>query len=377
MVFSHNGAMTVPMRVYELAKRFGVDSRTVMSVLAAAGAGTVRSASSKLDATQVSLVESALGSGDRPLQGEPVAAPVAAPGVDVGSGSESRRDPDRGDEAALGHRPASQANRADLRQLILSAFEDARTSGKEDWRHMSTAVLKNRISQGLGRPFSEREYGYSRILDLALDFSSLLEVDVTQRPPALHLVAATTEAQALDESVSVRPDLWKAVIDFRGRQPYFLHQGRAVPASELTGEPDVHQALPTITEQDFWQWRQEFASAVVPKTEQGGPPGQMATKVASWLSEGRGTVGLPVPLRGRWNLHLKTKVRDRLLEWYGTIGIDVPSDLVVGSRHESQGVKLSAEDQLRAALIDAVRSMTYEELRQVQVPAVALLRRRR
>jgi len=150
-----------------------------------------------------------------------------------------------------------------------------------------------------------------------------------------------------------------------------------VPASQLPGEPDVDEPLPTISEDEFNAWRQEFARSVVPSKEAANSAGPWADRLAFWLSSRRGTAGLPGSLRGRWNQRLKSKVRDRLLDWYATVGFDAPDDLVVPSRHEANEPSVSAEDQLRVALIDAVRSMTYEELRLVQIPAGALLRGRR
>ncbi len=272
----------------------------------------------------------------------------------------------------------SSTDRDRLKALILQAFEAARQSGKDDWRTMSVAVLKNRLSQLIGEKFDQRQYGYVRILDLVLDFPEILSVDETKQPPSVVLIA-DSDSRHLDEHVKIRPDLWRAIIDYEKGEPYVLVAGdQAVPVSEAPEGVPRSAPLPTISPEELDRWRRDFVEANR-HLVQGSK--ERPNQLSEWIENRLGTRALPDQLQGRWNLYLKRAVLDKLLDWFEENRLATPADVIVGVARDAKkpdsARKLSEENQLRLALIDCLSKMSYEELRQIRLPATSLLRLRR
>ncbi len=384
------------MRVHELAKTRGVSSRQVLEVLAAASMPAT-TASSRLTSEQVETAVRALGGGTRRSTSSSSPAPpvhaadpeerhVATPSEQVGaalaglhtqgpaSGTPSSEE-SLAPPSSSGSSPSNDSEH--LRQFIRQAYDAARHGGKEDWRYMSVAVLKNRISQLLGEKFDQRKYGYPRILDLVLAFPDLLAVDQESQPPVAVLLAEA-EPPDVDENVQVRPDLWRAVIDYERGEPYLLVQGTAVPSSAAPDSAATSTPLPTITPAELDKWRRDFAQANMNLLE--GNPDSLE-RLSKWVDEGLGTKALPGVLQGRWNLYLKRAVLQRLRQWFIEHELPIPGDLLVGSSRPAKRPELAQrvteESRLRLVLIECLSKMTYEELRQVTLPAISLLRLRR
>lgn len=347
------------MRVHELAKSRGVTSKEVLDALATAGL-PAKSASSSLSREQVAILDPDLaGRAASPSRPGPagVASPTAEPAT----------------PAAV-----SSNDTEYVRSLVLTAFEAARASGKADWRVMSIAVLKNRVSQAIGEKFDQRRYGYPRILDLALDFPDLLAVDLEAKPPLATLLDVPPDSapNEVDETVQVRPDLWRAVIDYEGGEPYVFHAGAAVPASQAPVRGTGLPVLPTLCADELDLWRRDFANAEAGLLD--GREGA-SQRLAVWVEGGKGTRALPGVLQGRWNLYMKREVLARLRTWFADRGLPLPGDVVrtvERTRRPHLARKVTEESELRRLIVECVARMTIDELRQVNLPAGAVLRSR-
>lgn len=374
--------MSSHLTVYELAREYGVPSRSVLQVLNdAPHLAGARSASSRLTDAQVREARRLLDSGAKE-RGDAASGPgtsqvsepttVASP-----AGPLSETEPQ---EVAVDQEAAApDGARDELEALVRRAFDRARESDKDDWRHMSTAVLKNRLSQILGEKFDQARFGYQRMTDLVQDLTDVLAVDETRRPPIVYLLpepprapsGIDADAITIDESITVRPDLWAATIDYASGEPYFLFGGVAQASSRFAGSPDIPVPLPTITQEVLDAWRADFADSTAGM--RGADDEDMRARVQVWLSERRGTRALPGMLQGLWNLYLKRAVVARLRDWYAAVGLPVPPDLTIERKIAGAQPKPTEESRLREALIAAIRRMSPDELRSVQLPASALL----
>ena len=374
--------MSARLTVYELAREYGVPSRSVLQVINStphlAGA---RSASSRLTDAQVREVRLLLdGRAERPA-GAPERAETSqgheSPESTIHGGPVSEIKPEESTADRQAATPDSV--RHELEALVRQAFDRARESGKEDWRHMSTAVLKNRLSQILGEKFDQGRFGYERMTDLVQDLPDVLAVDDTRRPPVLYLLpepprapsGVAEDAITIDESITVRPDLWAATIDYASGEPYFLVGGTARPSSRIEGSPDIPVPLPTITQEVLDAWRADFAESI--ERMHGVDDADVRARAQVWLNERRGTRALPGVLQGLWNLYLKRAVVARLRDWYAGADLPVPANLTIERKVARTQPRPSEESRLREALIATIRRMSPDELKAVQLPASALL----
>lgn len=270
-----------------------------------------------------------------------------------------------------------------LRRLVRRAFDAARASGKTDWQVMSVAVLKNRMSQVQGEPFDQRRFGYPRILDLAKDLQDLLAIDLESSPPTVTLVDQPHAGVAdhdtsvdIDASVQIRPDLWRAVVAYDAGEPFVLHEGVALPASQAPRKGADLPILPTIDASELDAWRHGFVAA---ERHLVAGRDRDEERLTDWAEHGRGTAALPGVLRGRWNHHLKGRASDRLRTWYANNAIPVPDDLLLPTapnRRPRIAARITEEDELRRLVLDCVTKMTLDELRRLELPATAVLRTR-
>jgi len=88
--------------------------------------------------------------------------------------------------------------------LILAAFAQARTSGREDWRQMTVAVLKNRILSLTNRTFDERRWGAASFREFVDQFDDVVSPDTSTRPPIVELIGPDPHA-LLQDSVGEQP----------------------------------------------------------------------------------------------------------------------------------------------------------------------------
>ncbi len=273
------------------------------------------------------------------------------------------------------------------RRLIQAAFDVARGSGQENWRLMTVAVLKNRILDLTNREFDETRWGAHSFREFVELFGDTVELDVSTRPPTVELrvgpppASSTTRRDQGAPSTAagprvtgpdrrIRPDLWRAVLDYSSGAVYVWDQGRAIGVvpSELR-EGDLRPRLPTIGESELGKWRRSFAAG-----SSSDEPERMRESVARWAEERLPDASLPRNLRRRWNGELKQRVLTRLEEWSVTEGIPLPTDVVQAA--EAPFRDEPATEQLRDLVIRAVHGMSREELEQLRLPPAALLRSR-
>ena len=228
---------------------------------------------------------------------------------------------------------------------------------------MDVGVLKNRILNLTNRGFRESDYGVTTFMEFVRSHSDILELDETRWPPAVTLKGVHEEPELASEPVrrQVRPDLWRAVMDFSGDRRYVWDndEGVAKPASDsAAGGP----AMPTITVEQFTKWKRAFAASV--------DDAEIDELFKDWVEKLRPTKLLAARVRHRWNDYLKEEVEKHLSAWFQEQKLPLPPDLV----ETWERTVRSPDDELRRRLIACVRSMTMEELKRVQIPSSVLLR---
>ena len=127
---------------------------------------------------------------------------------------------------------------------------------------MTTAVLKNRLLDLTGGTFDEAAYGADTFMDFVLSNEETLVVDRSTAPPLVELRNAAPSPQPSDGAVHVtaayriRPDLWKAALDYSSGTRYVWDVARriAVPSAGSDGE----LIISTVTEDIQRRWRQQF-----------------------------------------------------------------------------------------------------------------------
>lgn len=283
----------------------------------------------------------------------------------------------------------------EFRALVRAAFEQAQANGKSDWAEMTSAVLKNRILDMTNRQFSQSRYGSPSFVHLVRRIPDLVDF-VEDSPPFRLRIKLPVEQEESEASsrgpidadsppvliplpirdwrhTRVRDDLWRATIDYDSGTIYVfdLQSGLARPR-EVT-DPDLPE-FPTIDPREVASWRQEFVSqsARFMRTAREG-------ELQAW-AEGTGRLtDLPRAVRGRWAEFTKKRVVQRLLGWFDSRGQTPPEDMLLDS--EVRGLPRSEAidevvrtGQLRDLIIRVVRTMTFEELARLPLPAEVVLR---
>lgn len=275
-----------------------------------------------------------------------------------------------------------------FRDLVRAAFERARAAGKDDWRSMTTAVLKNRLLDLTGRSFSERAYGAANLLELLRRIPDTVQVRGETHPLTVHLVpsdAAVEPGEVARSRTSharpweakdtewarwrVRDDLWRAVLDYDSGHPYVLNTttGLAEPGAKgVSGGTVLPRASPDVLE----QWRRTFVHDLPePDKDVHG------SRLAEWVTSSGATFVLPSSVRHLWNESLKRRVIDRLVSWYEERGDSVPDDLLVPARVIGrERPDATVERDLRDFILACVAVMSLRELEQLQIPATAAQR---
>jgi hypothetical protein len=226
---------------------------------------------------------------------------------------------------------------------------------------MSAAVLKNRILGLTGGSFLESDYGAERFTQLLASRPDIVAMDYDTAPPTVRLLQPVSDSSqpVTGQNQRIRPDLWRAMLDFSSGLTYVWKDGRAQPAdsdSVQSGE----RVIPTITADELRAWRDDFVTALAPSLRE-------QERLVDWVGSRGNTAALPARLRGDWNRHLKQSVYGRLVDWFGDVG--VPVDLVQTRQRDS-----SKEERLRPFLLRAISRMSPEELAQIQLPASVVFR---
>jgi hypothetical protein len=167
--------------------------------------------------------------------------------------------------------------------------------------------------------------------------------------------------------------LWRAIIDYGRGNTYVLDPDTdRVRPKEVTdiGLPEA----PTATRDEVSLWRHEFVDSLPRSTM-----AKFASELEEWAERGGGQTGLPRAVRGRWVEFIKGKVSEKLTEWFESQGRLPPEDMLLPAEARvlppAEAIdEVVRTQQLRDLIISAIRTMTYDELSQIQLPAFALLR---
>lgn len=258
----------------------------------------------------------------------------------------------------------------DPKQLVLAAFAVARDSGKTDWQRMQLGVLKNRLLLLTDRRFDEAQYGAINFQGFVRGLSDLLRIDTSTYPPTAELIVpeAIEADRAKHYGSRVRPDLWRAFLDFSSGSSYVWDRNRGeAREGEATEElPAIDTILPEVLD----EWRREFVD------EKHGEIQETARdlgRVLEWRDHRLGTRHLPLKLRGEWNRFVREKVVALIREWFQRKDMPAPEDMLLEVPHE-RGKKDTAAYELREFLATCIRSMTEDELSKVSIPASAIAR---
>lgn len=297
---------------------------------------------------------------------------------------------DVADDAAQNDPTSEDSRNAELKQLLLAAFESAKRTRKDGWQQMTFAVLKNRLLQLTDRQFTEQRYGVESVRQLLALVPDLVIIeeegghnivrlrseDSLTPPkhfqPELQQVAPIHKPGQPTKAVRIRDDLWKAILNYDSDEFYVWDPEKQIARPKVVTDIDL-PVMPTVTPVDLSSWRRDFASI---------QPGSTATAelVSTWAT-GRGkTTDLPRHLRGQWLEHLKESVIQRLSEWFKTNEIPAPSDLTLAAQNRSavpdaMGIEDVVETRrLRGSVMQVVNKMTHEELERLTLPMSAIIR---
>jgi len=277
--------------------------------------------------------------------------------------------PAAGEPVTADHVPSADPTPdAQLRSLIVAAFERARASGKQDWTVMTVAVLKNRLLGLTSHEFSEELYGASSMSDLARQASDLLELDDSVKPPKVTLREPEAIDKPLPVSSRIRRDLWDAMVDYSRGEPYVWSGENAVPKSVYVGDGDP-PVFSTLTRQEESGWRAEFVQRISPSLA----PGDRQL-VEQWRDRHQSVKALPASLQREWNGDFKARIVDRLHEWFASFGIAEPADILTSARKDLPSRPGGNVEELRALVIKCVQNMTAAELSELRLSPQTLLR---
>jgi hypothetical protein len=250
-------------------------------------------------------------------------------------------------------------------QLIQSAFDRARQSGKPDWWCMAIPVLKNRLLQLTSGEFRENAYGAHSLRDFVNRNSDILRFE--EKPfPGFVILTSAEPSQQKNSSLKNPPpevssDLWQSVIDFSSGTKYIWDEPKrkARPAAE--NEEGVR--MPTLSAEEMDAWRAEFSEMHRPEDK------ELDKRLEDWRQQRLPTQALPVPLRTVWNRYLKGKVQNRLSSWFTENNLTEP-------RRENALAPVSRDEQcekLREFVISCVKYMSRAELEELRIsPAIVM-----
>ncbi|WP_020379100.1 OST-HTH/LOTUS domain-containing protein [Candidatus Microthrix parvicella] len=264
----------------------------------------------------------------------------------------------------------------EIESLIVAAFEVARASGRQDWRRMTAAVLKNRLLQVTSHSFDEKKFGYERFTDLLEASSNIVELDRTTRPANVHLLA-TVDAEASPSTIAsaptmrVRSDLWHAIIDYSSGKVWVWDAMAGQARVEADG--DDLPSLPTISHAEMTEMRSEFASELASSSNNR----QVAIEVDEWAAEERAAFVLSPEVRHKWFATLKREVVKRLADFFEKRDEAMPTDAVQPRRHAGRDTRVDDDLAMQRSVIEIVKSMTAAELSELRLPAAAIFRSQR
>jgi hypothetical protein len=265
-------------------------------------------------------------------------------------------------------RPIVEAER-----IVAGAFEQAQGTQKAEWREMTLPVLKNRMITVADGDFDEVDFGCPNLRYFVNEFPELLHV-TPSRPhwtvrflgaePTAPNVAPKPPAATATARGRVRPDIWTASVDYRSGQTYvWLLDDKVAEA----GEPgDRALRFPTLSQRDIADWRAQFAVNMKDDDRDDA--------IEKWLRVGGTSTMLAPGLRNEWNGYLRHQVQTHAERFFVEADLEAPPDLIINAGGRTTGMPAVAVD-LRAALHLVIDQLPDRDLRQILVPATALISR--
>lgn len=270
-------------------------------------------------------------------------------------------------DAAVDDPAVAEADLDRLRELVLDAFKAAAQQGKPNWATMRGTVLKNRLLDLTGRSFSEADYGVTKFSELVELLSDILQADHTIRPFVVELLdphRAQVGSSAIAPQASwIRPDLWKAVVDYSSPGTRYWDPTSSTVADEAGGD---NAALPSLDKEILGEWRREFEDM-----HRDNLNDAERLQVAAWSSNALGASALPPRLIGDWNAMMRNRVEQRLLDFFEANGMKPPSDLL------GHAPRRQSPRSLRSFVLRCVELMSDQELQEISVPARIAVRAQR
>ncbi len=260
----------------------------------------------------------------------------------------------------------------EAQRLIVSAYEQARSSGKPDWNRMTTAVLKNRLLDLTGGTFDETAYGATSFTDFVLRNDDILRLDRSVFPPMVELLEIVQLSQPSIAAIEItgrcriRPDLWRAALDYSSGARYVwdVVRGSAKPSER----PDDQLLISPATLELQSDWRKQFKADVKATLT-----ADESARVDDWIDQNGPSSQLPSRLKSRWNGFFCENVRQHLLRWFAESKVPAPSDLSLSATGNAS-ITWSETEALRKLVLSVVRQMTRQELSSLALPSEAVLR---
>jgi hypothetical protein len=258
----------------------------------------------------------------------------------------------------------------EVERLVLQAFDAARLAGKNDWRRMTTAVLKNRLLQITRGSFAEADYGATSFREFVRLAGGILRIDESTIPTSLELLPddKPTAPRASEPAAErIRPDLWISVMDYSSGRKFVWDEHQRRARAVRSDEDEQGTLMPTVNSQIVEGWREEFAQRYSDKLDE-----EAWQHLMAWKEKALSSKALPPPLVGAWNTELKAKVSEILAAWFNEHGITAPTDMI-GRPEERQDDYL---ESLRKLVLECVAVMNHRELTELKLPPAAILRAR-
>ena len=255
-------------------------------------------------------------------------------------------------------------NPTTAQELIKLAFAQARDSGKPDWETMTLPVLKNRIIQVSKNSFKEPDLGAESFRDFLQNNADIVDVDDEVRPASTRLkdrFNVPAERQASTRRNAIRPDLWRAALDYSSGAQYVWDP--RTQSAVVQGVDTQGPLLPKISAAQFDEWKKAFIDELTVEVLE-------KNRVDQWLAKALPTIALPPRFRGPWSVFLKNKVQVILEAWFKEQSLTPPSSPSVHPEVPPQ----DETEKLRDFVLNCVKSMSRMELEALALPAISAFR---
>ena len=256
-------------------------------------------------------------------------------------------------------------------QLVERAFGLARQSGKLEWWSMAIPVLKNRLLLLTNKTFREADFGATSFRDFLNKIPDTVRVDDNSPPGFVILRSAAPEryersSQSAFRGERIRPDLWRAVLDYSSGRKYLWDTSRHSVSLSTSDEGGL--VLPTVSLAELDDWRKEFVDSHKPADE------EASRLVEEWRKGRLPTVRLPAQLRPVWNNYLKRKIEQRLQNWFESKSIEAPE---IKEERAEPILAGSQVEALREFVLACIRIMSKQELLELRISPMTAMRARR